>query len=208
MSWVDVGQIATAAVLSAGGISAIIVGAVHFSVNQIAERLAKKYEAKLAQETEKYKSELSKKEYVSKTRFDTEFQIYRDLNVVFFDLVKEINMLIPSGLAYVPADKQDREELEERQLREAMRLAVNAQDTLNKNAPFIAKTFYDAYDSILQKCRMQINVIREKYNAFNFCKDKGEAKLEDYKRTNEINLEFQENNNSIREYLASLDVME
>lgn len=83
MSWADVGQIATAAIISAGGIGAIIVAVICFSTNWIADRLAKKFEAKLAQEMEKYKIELSKKEYVSKTRFDTEFKIYRDLSIVF-----------------------------------------------------------------------------------------------------------------------------
>ena len=71
MSLVDFGQIAIASIISAGGIGAIIVGTVHFSANLIADRLSKKYEAKLIQENEKYKSEISKKEYVSKTRFDT-----------------------------------------------------------------------------------------------------------------------------------------
>lgn len=208
MSWADVGQIATAAIISAGGIGAIIVGAVHFSASQIADRLSKSYEAKLAQELEKYKSDLSKKEYVSKTRFDTEFQIYRDLSVVFFDLVKEINALIPYGLTSKPADEKEREELENKQLQEASRLAIGAQDTLNKNAPFIPEPLYDAYDSILKKCFMQIDVIREKFNVLNMCSDKGKPKADDYKRTNEINQEFRKNNNAIREYLASLDVIE
>ena len=208
MSWADVGQIATAAILSAGGIGAIIIGAVHFSANHIADRLSKSYEAKLAQELEKYKSDLSKKEYVSKTRFDTEFQIYRDLSVVFFDLVKEINALIPYGLTSKPADEKEREELENKYLQEASRLAVDAQDTLNKNAPFIPEPLYDAYDGILKKCFMQIDVIREKFNVLNLCPDKGKPKIDDYKRTNEINQEFRKNNNAIREYLASLDVIE
>lgn len=208
MSWVDVGQIATAAIISAGGIGAIIVGAAHFSANQIADRLSKSYESKLAQELEKYKAELSKKEYVSKTRFDTEFQIYRDLNVVFFELVKEINVLIPHGLTNKPADAQEREELENEQLQEARRLAVDAQDTLNKNAPFIPEPFYDTYDSILRKCFMQIDVILQKFNVLNMCPDKGKPQIDDYKRTDEINQEFRENNNAIRKYLASLDVVE
>lgn len=63
MEWLDVGKIALAAIISAGGIGGIIIGVIHFSANQIADRLSKKYEAKLSQELEKYKSELSKKEY-------------------------------------------------------------------------------------------------------------------------------------------------
>ena len=208
MSWVDVGQIATAAVLSAGGISAIVVGAVHFSVNQIAERLTKKYEAKLAQETEKYKSELSKKEYVSKTRFDTEFQIYRDLSSVFFDLVKEINSLVPTGISNVPADQDDRDEEEKAHLNTAVQIAVKTQDVLNKNAPFIPETFYDAYDNILCLCRLQIDAVRRKWNLFQRYHATGALSNDDFDRTKEINKTFRDINNAIRKHLAALDVME
>lgn len=208
MSWADVGQIATAAIISAGGIGAIIVAVICFSTNWIADRLAKKFEAKLAQEMEKYKIELSKKEYVSKTRFDTEFKIYRDLSVVFFDLVKVVNALIPYGLTTVPADKEVREKIENEQLERAKDLSIEAQDTLNQNAPFIPEKFYNAYDSILRKCYLQIDVKLEKYNVLNMCKDKGKPELDDYMRTKEINEEFKNNNNAIREYLASLDVLD
>lgn len=208
MSWAEVGQIAATAIVSAGGVGFVVYCAVKSCVKYIADALAKKYEAKLAQELEKYKSDLSKKEYVSKTRFDTEFQIYRDLSIAFFDLVKEVNALIPYGMTLRPADKQEREKLENKQLQEASRIAHDAQDTLNKNAPFIPEPFYDAYDSILRKCFIQIDVIREKFNVGNMCPDKGKPKFEDYCRTNEINQDFRNNNNAIREYLASLDVIE
>ena len=208
MSLVDFGQIAIASIISAGGIGAIIVGTVHFSANLIADRLSKKYEAKLIQENEKYKSEISKKEYVSKTRFDTEFQIYRDLSIAYFDLLKAINSLIPCGFSFNLADEKERDELENQILANASKLSVAAQDTLNRNAPFIPEQFYEAYDAILKKCFMQIDVIREKYNIGNLCPDKGKPKPEDYKRTQIINEEFKENNNNVRKYLASLDVVE
>ena len=72
----------------------------------------------------------------------------------------------------------------------------------------IPEQFYEAYDAILKKCFMQIDVIREKYNIGNLCPDKGKPKPEDYKRTQIINEEFKENNNNVRKYLASLDVVE
>lgn len=208
MSWADVGQIATAAIISAGGIGAIIIGAVHFSANQIADRLSKSYESKLAQELEKYKFDLNKKEYVSKTRFDTEFQIYQDLSVVFFDLIKIINELIPTKHTKKPANKQEREKLEDNQIDEANHIIVKAQDTLNKNAPFIPETFYDSYDSILTKCFMQIYVLEQRYSVDNQNLDRGKPTSIDYERMDEIVQEFRKNNKAIREYLASLDVME
>ena len=208
MEWLDVGKIALAAIISAGGIGGIIIGVIHFSANQIADRLSKKYEAKLSQELEKYKSELSKKKYVSKTRFDAEFEIYRELSRAFFDLVKDINGLIPSGLHHKPAEREDAERQANEILQKSFDASLQAQDALNKNAPFIPAEFYDAFNNILRLCFMQIDVIREKNNVLNFDPQKGIPQREDYRRTDEINKELKETNQRIRDYLASLDVAE
>ena len=45
MSWIDVGQIAASAIISAGGIGGIIIGTVSFSANKIADRMSKKFQA-------------------------------------------------------------------------------------------------------------------------------------------------------------------
>ena len=66
----DASQIWTivmACIVSAGGISGIVTIAIKFSANVIADRLSLKYENKLEKALERYKTELSKKEYVSKT---------------------------------------------------------------------------------------------------------------------------------------------
>ena len=212
-------QLVFACIISAGGIGGIVIGVVKFAANHIAEAMNQKfqaslekeienYKAELTQELERYKSELSKKEYVTKMRFDAEFQIYRELNAVFFDLVKIINGLIPCGLTKKPLEKADQEKLENERLTQALKLSEDAQDALNKNAPFISEPFYEAYDNILRKCFLQTDVIQEKFNALNFCTNKGKPELEDYKRTEEINVAFRENNKAIRKYLASLEVVE
>ena len=54
MEWADIWKIVLCAVGSAGGIGTIIVLVIKFSANTIAERLSKKYEAKLQKELEKY----------------------------------------------------------------------------------------------------------------------------------------------------------
>lgn len=208
MSWVDVGQIVLTAIVSAGGVGFVGYCAVKACVKYIADALAKRYEAKLAQETEKYKSELSKKEYVSKTRFDAEFQIYRDLSSVYFDLVKEINSLVPIGISNVPADQDDRDEEEKTHLNTAVQIAVKTQDVLNKNAPFIPEAFYDAYDNILYLCRLQIDAVQRKWNLFQHYRAAGALNNDDFDRTKEINKTFREINNAIRKHLAALDVME
>ena len=88
MSWNDIWKIVLACIASVGGIGGLITACVKFCSGIIADRLSKNYQMHLNAEIERIKTELSKKEYVSKTRFDTEFSIYRDLSTAFFKMVK------------------------------------------------------------------------------------------------------------------------
>ena len=60
MNGTDIGQIVAATIISAGGIGGIIIAAIRFSSNIIAERLSKRYELKLNKTIENYKTHLEK----------------------------------------------------------------------------------------------------------------------------------------------------
>ena len=158
MTWQDV---ILAVIASAGGIGGIIVLSVEFSANMIAERLEKKYTLKLDKELEKYKSTLESKIYISKTKFDTEFGIYRELSKAFFDMVKNITTLISDGFATYPANEEQRKEYEHNLYIEAQKSTVLAQDTLNANAPFIPEDFFKQYNEILGLCKRQITIFQK-----------------------------------------------
>lgn len=100
MSWADIWKIILAALASVGGVAGLIVLAIKFASNIIAERLSQKYELRLQKELEAFKSILTKKEYVSKARFDVEFKIYRELSQVFSEAIEGVHGIIPSGEAY------------------------------------------------------------------------------------------------------------
>lgn len=134
-------SIAFACIVRAGGVGGIAIAVIKFSSNIIAERISAKYENKLEQALEKYKTELNKKEYVSKTRFDAEFEIYRNLSKSFFTMVKDISVMIPYGYTKVPADKEEKRKADEEHYIKARNSAVNAQDELNGNSPFISESF-------------------------------------------------------------------
>jgi len=210
VSWEDVWKVVLAAIVSVGGISGVILLVIKFSANQIAERLSKKYELKLNKELEAYKAELGRKEYVSKARFDAEFQIYRELSKAFFDMVKDISIMIPSGIAYVPANEEKRKEYENECYQKANHSTVNAQDTLNQNAPFIPADFFDKFALILKLCGQQLNTFSQRWNVLYLApqKEKERLDMDDYQRTTEINEKLQGLNNEIREYLSNLEVVE
>ena len=210
MSWIDVGQIAASAIISAGGIGGIIIGTVSFSANKIADRMSKKFQATIDKNLATYKSELTQKEYVSKTRFDTEFTLYRELSSDFANMIKSISTLIPGGLATVPADKKERLEYEKTCYEAARPAVVKAQDTLNSNIPFISEGIYNGYLELLQLARLQLSEYEARFIITDLRpqEEKERFSQEAYKRTREINEKWETLNNSIRKYISTLDVME
>lgn len=209
MTFEQIGSIVAACVVSAGGVGGIILAAIKFSSNIIANRLTKQYENKLQQEIEKYKTELSKKEYVSKTRFDAEFSIYRELSAAFCTMVKDISVMIPSGFNWTPAGEDERKQYEDECYKTANSSTVKAQDSLYASAAFIPEDFFKGYEEILSLCKQQLNTFSFRYNVLSFKTEKEKRTLshEDYKRTTEINEKWMKHNGVIRKYLASLDVV-
>ena len=205
----QIGSVVVACIVSAGGIGGIVIAVVKFSSDMIASRLSAKYENRLQKEMEKFKTELSKKEYVSKARFDTEFEIYRELSQSFCGMVKDISVMIPAGFSWKPAEEEDQKKYENKCYEAATDSVVKAQDALYSNAAFIPQQFFESFEEILKLCKKQINVFTFRYNVLSLQTEKEKCSLspEDYNRTEEINKKWIEHINKIREYLASLDVL-
>lgn len=83
-----------------------------------------------------------------------------------------------------------------------------SQNVLNQNAPFIKKSIYDGYNEILKLCRLQIGAYLDRFSLSVYPHtEKKNFDVEDYKRTREIHAKIDAQNDSIREYLANLDVI-
>lgn len=201
-------EIVLAAIAAAGGYGAIIVGVVKFCSNIIADRLEKKYELKLGKELEKYKTMLENKNFISKTRFETEFSIYRELSVAFFDMDARINVLIPPGLSSVLADEDKQKEVDKDNYAEAHNATVTAQNVLYQNLPFISESFISKYMELLDLSKRQLSVFSRRWNRSYLVKDKDVLDIADYERSTEIHNKLLKLNSEIREYLNSLEVIE
>lgn len=203
-------EIVIAIVTSLGGVGAVFCAVVYFASNFIAERLQKKYDLKLNEKYERYKADIENKTYISKTKFDAEFNLYRSLSKAFFDMVKNVTVMIPQGLVMMPADKELKRNVEEEHYNAARAAVVIAQDELNSNAPFIPEKFYEAYEEIRKLCGMQLSEFEKRWNVGYLASqdEKESLSIEAYKRTGEINAKFKQLNNEIRLYLSNLDVLE
>lgn len=121
----NIWQIVLGVVASVGNIGGVIL-IIKFSVDTIAKRLEERYSLKLNKELELYKSNLDNRIYISKTKFNTEFGIYRELSKAFFEMIKDVSIMIPSGFATYPADEDARKEYENKMYNNAVTSTVKA----------------------------------------------------------------------------------
>lgn len=210
MNWDEIWKIVLCILTSIGGIGGIILAIIKFSSDIIAKRLEEKYKLTLNKELEKYKSNLDNKTYISKTKFDTEFSIYKELSKVFSEMVKNISLMIPSGMSIKLVNEDAEKESKNKLYDSALSSAVVAQDVLNQYIPFIPSNIFDDYNKILVLSRLQLSAFQRRWNLSYVApqKEKENFSDEEYIRTGEISEKFKMLNNNIREYLSTLDVLD
>ncbi len=209
MEWNDIWKIVLGVVAGFGGISGIIILVIKFASNMIATRLQEKYTLQLNKELEKYKSALDSKTYISKTKFDAEFEIYRRLSTDFCDAVRDISIMIPI-LGSNPIDLEERKKHDIEIYNRAVESVTKAQNALYGNTPFIPAELADMYSEILKLCNMQFTAFSRRWSAsyLGTYEEKCNMEHEVYDTTREINDKFKITSAFVRDYLAKLDVIE
>ncbi len=214
INWAKIAEIAFAFIASAGGIGAIVVWVVRLGSDSIADRLSKKYQLQLDKEIEKYKTELSKKEYVSKTRFDAAFQMYQTLSKQNLSLV----YCAGETILFVRGAPCSDEEIA--QLAQRFCDLLNETQLVNRQyAPFIEKHVYDQFLGLENKASelfllfkgwrqfrdgwsYPLRVCDQKYNDQQEIKQAMEMKQRTLASDSDKLLD------SLRDYLGSLDVLD
>lgn len=193
-----------------GVICVLFIFTIKLCIEKIAESLQKKYSLKFDKELEKYKSSLDNKNYITKTQFDAEFDLYRNLSASFFSMVQAITNMIPAGYATYPADKKEKEEYENKLYNTAVSETVIAQKILYSNVAFIPKNLYEKYKEILDLCGTQIDVFQQRWNVGYLATQEEKKKFsrEDYQRSRDISKKFFSLNDDLREYLSKLEIAE
>lgn len=139
-----------AIIISVGGAGVIISAFVALCAKIIAKGLEQRYSQKLDMELAKQKSLLTKKEYVSKVRFDKEFEIYIELTKKITDAVYSVGscVKIVRGLYDSPEDIPKIEDFVE----EFTNLLNDADHSNKRYAPFIKDEIYRLNKDIDNKC--------------------------------------------------------
>ena len=206
MGWNGAYKIISAAIFSFGGAGAIILAVVRLCSEKIADNLSKKYELKLNKELEKYKSNIENKTYMSKTKFDAEFLMYKDLSQTFSALTKECYQLFP----VYSRDGRDDYKKYKNIYDKCIDVTVLAQDKLNSYAPFIDEDIYKKFNNIESMCKKQINTFvdfRLHQDADRYVKIANKEYHEAYFYTDQIMSEYNNLIDDLRQYLKTIDVI-
>lgn len=207
MSLDNMWKIVLGILASVGGISGLILTVIKFSSDIIADKLSKKYELRLSKELEIYKANIDNKLYISKAKFDTEFQIYRQLSKAFVNMVKENYALFPTFTKDCRDDYDTYKKFHDK----SVDAIIIAQDELAANAPFIPENMYDSFSEIEKLCKEQLSDFQDfrlRPDAEAYIKDCPQEYKETYKRTKLIRDKLQLLIREVRDYLSKLDVIE
>lgn len=156
---------------------------------------------------ELYKASVENKIYISKTKFETEFQLYRQLSKSFTDMTKEVMQLFPT----FTKDARDDYDKYKPQHDKAVDAIIVAQDELYASAAFISADLYEMFSEIENLCKLQLSDFQDfrlRPDAEEYRKDCQEEFREAYKRTREINEKFSKLLGTMRAYISRLDVIE
>lgn len=185
--------------------AAILLVIVLLLRTQIIDAIIKRIQLSFDKALENKKTLNERKNYISKHRFDVEFQIYRELSQKFF-LSRKLVLGLSCGQAGNLYDEEKFKELYD----ETFQTIESAQDILYGSAPFILENFFREYEEILQLLFNQLVAYGEKNKTIVYVTNDGERKVikNNVEYANEVNSKLELLNNQIREYLSSLDTLD
>lgn len=92
--------------------------------------------------------------YISKTQYDLEFGIYRELSKKAFSLIVDLSIIYTNSHFRTNDEKKNPAE-EIRHFKNVTNDICDVQDILHENAPFIPESIYDKYDELYSLAKEQ-----------------------------------------------------
>lgn len=205
----EVWQTVLGIIASVGGAGGIIwtlaKGIARRTADILAAKIQAENQAEIDRKIEEWKSELESRGYISKTRFDTEFAIYKELCSAFFAMNGAIHLLFPDGFDGAPASKNWKEICGER-YKDAKEKYAQAISLLGSNAPFIGKDIYNKFYELIRLSALQIHdyAFSEPDALYKSADSIRKIANEGYQRTKEIDEKWNALLDELRSYFESL----
>lgn len=200
----------------AGGTTVVALLFGKFAVNKTVDILEKRYDEKMSEQLESHKAQLGKKEYISKTRFDTEFKIYQELSEKHISAVYDAGEAVLMARGMYDFDINLSNDF-------TNRFCVSLDDaeiSLKKYAPFISQEIYEKYKELDKKitdiCRLSLAIsntrssgeadINFRYGGINYNLSTAAQEIEKIQK--DITVRSDDIIMVVRKYLNGLDVIE
>lgn len=222
----EIFETVSAVLLSLGGGGALVVGLSSWLGKVWANRILEDEKFLHQKELEHYKSEMVKRLnslnvnnekalYISKSQYDMEFNIYKDIWAKLFDVIASTKSLYPI-YENVPTSQEKRKEYDDIKYKRFIDTYNDYIKTINYYAPFYRDDFYNDFIEIRDLC-IEIGSIFKTYTydvhnneTFKLVRD-SKITSEERKKVyieipKKIDLKEKEIRKNIREYLLSLQI--
>lgn len=209
-------ELALAIIGSVGGAGIIIVFVGKWLAQLIADKLMQKSQSEYDKQLEYYKRECEieiqklqyqneRATYISNVQFETEFKIYQEIFSLLFDFKQTAYMLYPT-YDELPRDAEEQKNIYNKRYSEFAATYNQFLATKEKYSPFIPLEIYQLLSGIT-KLAQSLGVDYPEIKLYpdeRFQDDYKEMVRENYKKSRELNKEYEEIQSKVRNYLETL----
>jgi len=185
------------------GIFAVILSV----LNAVLLLLQRKRQIKYDKIIENYRSMNNRRNFVSKTRFDTEFSIYRELTAFCRNMMCDVCTVLNNMPHLIDID--NRENTMKKAIYSANKACTEFNVYLTSNAPFIPKDYYEKYKIYMDLCKRNLNKCEGDWSIYLDAwrqNDLDNVSIENSYEVQKIYMEYYVLIDYIRDYLANLEV--
>jgi len=177
------------------------------------EKHIEKYKLDLAKELEALKTKNQNTNYITKTQFNAEFKMYQELSASIFELSLKIGQLYPKSVMNNILNANLENATEDEIIKLKYNNAINNlqvyQNQLRKYAPFINKNLYKKLDDFRTSANSQLVIYKlDKVDKKTTIDCQNKINEDFTKRTCEIENDYENIIEDLRNYLQSLKVMD
>lgn len=155
---------------------------------------------------EKSKASNEKKIYISKTQYDIELNVYREISKKTFSLIVSLTTIYSEDHYREQNEKKTRAE-EAESYRKLVDRIVDVQDVLYENAPFIPEHIFNQYNDLYQLAKEQFWIYQKEVTEYLSSDNRPPIKSETRERISKIELLYDTVNKDLRKYLMLLTVI-
>lgn len=155
---------------------------------------------------ERIKAKNDSKLYMSKSQYDLELNVYREISKKLYGLIVHLTTIY-SDNHYKQQNEEKDKTSEVKTYVELVNSIADVQDILYENAPFIPEHIFSKYDEVFQQAKEQFWIYQKDVKMFAESGTKPSITAESRERVDRIETMYNCVNNELRKYLSSVSLI-